>query len=64
MGTEVLEPKLVSVLVSDFSTGEMIDSAEITYAILNDQAFSNAINTISPDDAENNDEILLRLPLK
>ena len=62
LGTEVSEPRAVSVYVSDFSTGEMIDSALVTYAILNDQAFTSAINTISKDEA-NLDEILLRLPL-
>ncbi len=63
LGTESVEPKLLAVLVSDFSTGEMIDSALVTYALLNDKAFSNAINTISNDNANTN-EILLRLPLE
>ncbi len=62
IGTEIIEPRDLAVLVSDFATGEMIDSALITYAILNDEAFSNVINTIGNDEA-NTDEILLRLPL-
>ena len=62
LGTENIEPKIVSVLVSDYSTAEMIDSAVVTYAELNDEAFSNVINTIS-NDATSDDEILLRLPL-
>ena len=62
LGTEILEPESFAVHVSDFSTGEMIDSALVTYAILDENAFSNAISTISKDDV-NSKEILLRIPL-
>ncbi len=62
LGTEILEPELFAVHVSDFSTGEMIDSALITYAILDENTFSNAIKTISNEEANSN-EILLRIPI-
>ncbi len=66
LGTEPatnLEPRKLIFLVSDLSTGSMIDSAQLTYADLNNLALSNAINAIT-EESNNNSEILLRLPLE
>ncbi len=62
LGTAVNEPTYLSVLVSDASTGEMIDSALVTYAALDDKLIAEAINSVSAD-ALDAAEILLRLPL-
>lgn len=61
MGVVSLEPKQLAVLVSDFSTGEMVDSALVTFSVLDDSTLSTAINSISAGASTN--EVLLRLPL-
>jgi outer membrane protein OmpA-like peptidoglycan-associated protein len=62
LGTEVKESKMLTFLISDLETGEMIDSAKISYTDIDNLTFSNAINAITRE-GKNGEDLVLRMPM-
>ncbi|MFT5169019.1 MAG: hypothetical protein ACI8P3_004265, partial [Saprospiraceae bacterium] len=62
LGTEVKESKILTFLISDLQTGEMLDSAKISYTDIDNLTFSNAINAISRE-GKNGEDLVLKMPL-
>ncbi len=62
LGTEVIETKALTFLISDLQTGEMMDSVKISYTDVDNLTFSNAINAITKGGA-NGEDLILRMPV-
>ena len=56
-----LTPKKLIFLVSDLSSGAMIDSARITYVSLANQDFSTTINAITEENADDS-QVIVEIP--